>query len=115
MMETLTSWLEDGGAVVSQELAQKRGVICAACPQNVSGDWWEKISKQPVAQVIKNWLEQKNAMNLSVPIEREIGICKACGCCNLLKIHEPLHYIKEHMDEQTSLKLDINCWILSEG
>jgi hypothetical protein len=109
-LKPLTSWLEDGGPVVTPELAQARGRICAKCPLNVTGDWWEKISKQPVADVIKKWLEIKNEMKIGVPVEKEVGICRACGCVLRIKIWEPLDYITQHTDPETMSKFVPNCW-----
>jgi hypothetical protein len=114
MLKVLTSWLEDGSPVVSSKLAQTRGEVCAKCPLNVTVDWWEKLSKDPVADVIKKWLEIKNSMKISVPIEKELGICHACGCVLRLKIHEPIKYISEHTDVVTMKKYISPCWILTE-
>jgi hypothetical protein len=115
MLKALTSWLEDGGQVVAPDLAQKRGEICSKCPLNVTGNWWEKISKQPVAEVIKKWLEIKNEMQIGVPIEKEIGLCRVCGCVLRLKNFEPIKYIKDHTDLETMSKFPDYCWIKTES
>jgi hypothetical protein len=115
MMRVLTSWLEDGGQVVAAELAQKRGEVCAKCPLNVAGLWWEKYSKEPIAATIKLWLERKNEMQLGVPSEENLFMCKACGCCVRLKIWEPLKYITAHTEQSVMDKYDSNCWIKTES
>lgn len=114
MMKVLTSWLEDGGKVVAPELAEKRGEICAKCPMNRAGLWWEKYSKDPIAAVIKSWLERKNEMQLGVKAEHDLFMCAACGCCVRLKIWEPLTYIVAHTDKETMDKYHPQCWIRTE-
>jgi len=111
MLKVLTSWLEDGGPVVTPELAQARGRICAGCKLNIPGDWWERYSKDPIAATIKKWLEIKHDMKLGVPVEKELFMCRACGCCLRLKCWEPLDYITQHTDPETMSKFVPNCWI----
>lgn len=115
MLDVLTSWLTDGSSPVAPELAQKRGEICAKCPLNVTGDWWEKISKQPAAEVIKKWIEIKNEMKIGVPIESEVGLCRACGCVLRIKLHEPLKYILENTTPETMARYVPECWVKTEG
>jgi len=114
MMEVLTSWLEDGARPVTPELATARGNICAKCPLNIEGEWWEKYFKEPIAQTIKKWIEIKHDLHLGVPIEKDLFMCRACGCCLRLKIWEPLEYITQHTDPETIKKFVPNCWITIE-
>lgn len=113
-MNALTSWLNDGAPLVSPELAQKRGEICSNCPLNVEPNWAEKISKLPVADAIKKLMEIKHDLKIGVPAERELSVCKACGCVLRLKIHEPIDYITKHTDPTTIQKFDPACWITKE-
>lgn len=113
-MNALTSWLADGAPLVNAELATARGEICAKCPLNVEPNWAEKISKMPVAGVIKQLMEKKHDLKIGVAIERELSICKACGCVLRLKIHEPISYITQHTDPTTIHKFDPACWITKE-
>jgi hypothetical protein len=115
MIDVLISWLADGTPPVEPELAQQRGVVCSTCPLNVTENWWERISKQPVAAVIKKWLEVKDQMKIGVPIESEVGICRACGCCLKLKLHEPIKYIIAHTDREVMQKYVSDCWVRTEG
>ncbi len=113
-MNALTSWLNDGAPVVAAELAQKRGEICAQCPLNVEPNWVEKITHLPVAAAIKKMMEIKHDLKIGVAAEKDLSLCKACGCVLRLKIHEPLTYIAEHTSPETYQKLHPACWITTE-
>lgn len=111
----LTSWLEDGAPVVSAELAQARGTICSTCPLNITANWWERLSKEPIAEVIKKWIEIKDNARIGVPIEKELGVCNVCGCVLRLKCHEPIKYISEHTEESMMKEFPDYCWITKEN
>lgn len=115
MLDNLTSWLKDGAPVVSAELAEKRGQTCVSCEFNTKSAWWEKISKDPIADTIKQWIQIKDSMNIGVSSEKELGMCRICGCCARLKAWEPLHYIVDNSSPETMAKYPAHCWILTEG
>ena len=114
MLDVLASWLKDGAPVVSPELAEQRGEICSKCPLNTQSAWWEKISKDPIADTIREWIQIKDKMQIGVKAEQDLGMCRACGCCIRLKIWEPLHYILEHTSPEMMDKYIPECWVKTE-
>lgn len=113
IVSVLTEWLGDGGQVVDNRVAQHRSVICAQCPENRHGKWWE-TAKHGVAEVIRTHLEVKNGMNLTLPNEAELNMCHVCGCCIPLKVWVPISYIRECTDAETLAKFPKHCWISAE-
>lgn len=95
--EVLTSWLGSGGKTIFKDEAELRAKICESCPLNVAPKWWEKITKDPIAEGMRMTLELKHGMNLSVSNEDSLGVCKVCGCCLPLKIWVPIEHIRNQV------------------
>jgi hypothetical protein len=108
-VSTLLSWLGAGGKPVAHDLAVARARICEACPHNVEPRWWE-TAKDTVAETIRIWLEEKNKLDLRVPNEDALGMCKTCGCCNRLLVHTPFDHIRKNMTGQEAAKYPDTCW-----
>jgi hypothetical protein len=116
-IKTLLDWLGSGGQPVAKELAEKRALVCATCPQNGRGDWtrWFTV---PASQKIKKQLEIRNDLKLATSQDGKLGVCEACLCPLHLKTWAPLEHILKEMDEATKAKLNQEnprCWILSES
>lgn len=111
MLDILKDWLGEGAVPVANELAQKRAKICAACVLNVEPLWWERYSKEPVAEFIQQTIALKNEMKIGIEIEKDLAMCRACGCVNRLHIWTPLKHILSHTSMQTMQKFDAGCWI----
>ncbi len=95
--EVLTSWLGAGGQPVEKSEAQRRSEICLKCPLNVEPKWWERMTKNPIAEAIRVTLELKHGMNLSVEGEDKCGVCKICGCALPLKIWVGMEHIRNQV------------------
>jgi hypothetical protein len=99
--QLLYDWLGDGGAV-SPMVAEFRAQRCISgnngepCPNNVQPRSWEKHLTDPVAQAIRRQLELKHGMNLHLPDEDKLAMCKICGCCNALLVWTPTKHLREH-------------------
>lgn len=120
-MSVLSAWVGSGGKPVANELAQARANVCAGtnpdgsdkCPLNGHGEWWQSAVGD-IADVIRQILEFKNRMRISVSNEDKLFMCSACGCCARLKVHTPLDHILKNSSPETMAKLDPRCWILKE-
>jgi len=106
-------WLGDGMQPVSRDLAEARAIVCAACPLNSHGTWWE-ISKDAVAEAIRRYIHFKNHIAVRVSNEDRLFMCSACGCATRLKVHVPIEHIKKNTTPEVMAKLDPNCWIRKE-
>lgn len=113
-MNVLLEWLGSGGKPVPKEQAEKRSVYCLTCPKNVAPLWWEKMTKDPIAQAMKTQLELKHSMDMSVSNEDKLGICRVCGCCLPLKVFVSLKHIQEHTPDDVMKSFPAWCWIKLE-
>jgi hypothetical protein len=111
--QILNQWLGAGGEPVDGDLAEERADVCRDCPENVRGNWLDRI-KGEAASVIKDYLAVKAAQGLEVPDERDIGFCKQCGCALQLKVWCPIEHIKAHMTRSEMLEFPTFCWIRKE-
>jgi len=116
----LADWLGDGGAPVEPFKAEFRAQHCLSgdngkpCPHNREPGWWDRHTKDPVAQWMRKQLELKNRMSLRLSGENELGICDVCGCCLKLLVWSPIERIREHTDAKEIEKLPNWCWKRAE-
>jgi len=109
----LQDWLGEGGEPVSHELAAARAKICETCPENSHPLWWEH-TKDIIADIIKKQLELKHVMQLRVPNEDFLHMCRQCGCCVRLKVHTPMEYIRKHTLKRQLEAFPEHCWQRNE-
>jgi hypothetical protein len=112
-VKTLSEWIDSSEPGVPQELAEARARVCVACPLNGQGGietWFTK----PAAEAIKFQLSRMADRKLSTMVDAQLNVCVACLCPLKLKVHTPLEFISQHMDDATRASLDTKCWILSE-
>jgi hypothetical protein len=112
-VEILADWLGGGCKPVAQELADKRAAVCATCPLNVAPLWWEK-SVEVAAMEMKRQLAARREMGLSVSVEKDLHMCRACGCCLPLKVHVPIEHIRPHTSLEQKTKFPSHCWLTHE-
>ena len=110
----LRAWLGAGGAPVEQKTAEIRSFICEYCPENVAPEWWE-FAKQPVAEVIRVWIQAKSELRLHVQNEDKLGMCKKCGCAISLKVFTPIDHILNHTTQEQLEDYPHACWIKQLG
>lgn len=109
----IKDWLGDGLRSVPQELANKRAAICAPCPLNIDGNFFERL-EGVAAQAVKLLVQTKNHMKLNTPDDDKLKSCNACSCWLQTKVWVPLPHILAHTSKETMTKLDKACWILKE-
>lgn len=108
-VEILSDWLGSGGEPVAAPLAQSRAAVCETCQENRPARWWETASGT-IAQAIRDELEAKNQLNLTLPNEEALGMCRPCGCCNRLAPWSPIEHIKSHTSVEVLNAYPAHCW-----
>lgn len=109
----LVEWLGQGGNPVDVTIAEWRANTCLSCPKHRGTKLWEQLVTHPVAMRIREHLEVKHGLNLSVPTDEHLGVCNACGCCVPLKIWTPLLHIQSETPDLTIYPE--TCWIRKES
>ena len=109
----IRDWLGDGLKSVPQELANKRAAICAPCPLNIEGNFWQRM-EGVAAQAVKLLVQTKNKMKLNTPSDEMLKSCGACDCWLQTKVWVPIAHIAKNTKPETMKKLDKACWILAE-
>jgi hypothetical protein len=107
----LDEWQDEGCPTVLAAEANRRAIICAACPQNGLGDltrWFTVFA----SETIRKRIESAQKSELKTPSDDKLGICEACLCPLKLKVHVPLTNIKKHLTPKSQAALDPRCWIL---
>jgi len=113
-IKLVVDWLGSGLKPVSISIAEKRAAICASCPQNQEGDFWQRIGAV-AAQQVKTLVEVKNDLQLRTSQDDKLHSCQACDCYLKLKVHCELKHVLANTSEDTKKRLDPNCWILKEA
>lgn len=108
----LNDWLGDGGLPVPLPHAEARAFICKGCPMNTAAGWWHRFFTNPIARAIRKTLTIKNQIGLQVSCEKDLAMCRSCGCATALKVHVPIKHIKAH--HKPEHKYDERCWVTKE-
>ena len=112
-IKLLTQWLGDGLNPVPRQLAEKRALICATCPQNQEGNLWQRMDAL-AAHELRSLISAKKNMKLETPKDYALKTCQACDCWLPLKVWSPLKHILNNTSDSVRKDLDVSCWILSE-
>jgi hypothetical protein len=107
-------WLASGAEAVAPALSADRAAICASCPQNQGGDV-SAFFTVPVATAIRAALNLRSEWKLKTPHDDALGVCAACSCPLLLKVHLPIKDIAGRIPAESRAALDPRCWILAES
>jgi len=113
-VETIREWQITGGNLVSQEIAEKRALICTTCPRNGLGDLTTWFT-DPAANLIKRQLEERNQQKIYTTQDPLLGVCQACMCPLRLKVHCPIEIINAKMNPDDRKALWEACWIPAES
>lgn len=124
-LKTLKDWVGEGLVPVHHDLANKRAWACVhgnvghrdrdgnldeKCPHNRGGKWWEKFSKEPIAQHMISQIERKNQIHVSTIYDQDLEICDICGCCLQLLVQTPIETIKRRTIPSTLENYPRWCW-----
>lgn len=107
----VVDWLGSGLRPVPKVEAEERASICADCPQNQTGDLWQRLDAK-AADGLKRLIAIKSEMSLSTPYDAALKTCLACDCDLKLKVHTPMKHILENTSPEVMEKLVPQCWIL---
>lgn len=116
--EILRDWLGDGDPVHPM-VAEARAKRCTTgndgkpCPHNIEPNWWDRI-KHVAAEWIRSEIELKAKLKLHVPQEKDLAMCKICGCCLSLKVWTPIQHIKNHVTSDALNATPEYCWMRKE-
>lgn len=108
--KTLVKWISSGGEAVPKEQAEARASICSVCPKNEKGDWLSLFTL-PVAEAIRAEINRKREWKLETTNDHLLGVCQACDCPMILKVHVPIKTIREGLQPGQREQLDPKCWI----
>lgn len=105
----LKEWLGDECRPVRSDKAWARAFVCAACPHNALGNWWDSV-KSFLANTIRQYLAVKRAMRLTTPHDSRLGTCEVCKCNNPLQVWVPIHHVRKHTPASVIEKFPDPCW-----
>jgi hypothetical protein len=111
--KVILEWLTSGEEAVPQDVADGRAAVCITCPLNTKGDWTTFFTT-PLANKIREAIEQRKAWNLKTPYDEALAVCSACSCPLPLKIHMPWDRIRSRISQEAFDALAPNCWIRRE-
>lgn len=112
----LEDWFGAGGKPVELATSTYRALICQDCPGNRKAGWRDTLTLA-TAKMLRGYFAVKNDMMLSTAIDKDLGLCKACGCVLELKVHAPAIHIHANITDEQRIKLgelNAKCWILAE-
>lgn len=108
------AWLASGRKPVDQAASLSRAGTCVSCPKNGSGPLTEWFT-EPAAAVIKKAIEKRTGYKMQTLYDAALGVCEACHCVMVLKVHEPIDLVLKGLKPEAKAKLWGNCWILKES
>lgn len=106
----VVDWLGSGLRPVPASEAEARAKICATCPQNQTGDLWQRLDAK-AADGLKRLISIRSEMALFSPYDSQLKTCLACDCHLPLKIFVPMTQILANTSDDVFAKLDNRCWI----
>jgi hypothetical protein len=101
---SLSHWLLEGHAPVSQCVANARAAVCAKCSLNEHEGLYEDIVGM-AARVVKAALNRKHQMRLATIMDEDLRMCGACGCDLKLLVWAPSQVI-----DTENQQLPAHCW-----
>lgn len=107
-------WRGSGHEVVPKDKSEARAVVCVACPKNKRASLMDFFTVK-AANYIERQIEEKRQMKLETSLDEHLGVCEACLCPTVLKVHTPLALILKHLSPEFKKDLHPACWILHES
>ncbi len=112
-------WLGDELYPVDLKVAEERAAICVKgdggnpCPKNGDPNWLEKLTGA-AAEEIRSLMGLKNEMSLRTTLDKQLHVCRVCGCHLPLKVWVNSDYVKKKLTDDQRAELPIFCWMLQE-
>lgn len=108
------AWLASGRAPVGSYTSLSRAGTCVTCPKNGVGPLTQWFT-EPAANRIKRAIEKRHGYKMETLYDAALGVCEACHCPLVLKVHEPIDLVLNGLKPKQKAKLWENCWILKES
>jgi hypothetical protein len=99
------------GKVVAKDESERRATICTKCPQNDTAGGLKKYFLKEAAREIMLVAGMLKDLNVTTSLDDKLGVCEACECPMIAKVHTTNEVLKKHMPQEQIAKLDPNCWI----
>lgn len=98
---------------VDHDLAEKRAVVCVACPKHEKGSW-ESLFTVPIAHKVRGLIGLIHKSDLHTSHDAELRVCGVCQCPCETKVHARLSHISAHIPAEDYAELPSECWIKTE-
>lgn len=103
--KTLGEWLIKGASKVEQPEAERRAIICLACPMNQNFDGCTTCAEKDLREAISGFMGASRT-----EYDARLHTCFACGCTLKAAIWLPLEILQKHMPENVKPLLPEYCW-----
>lgn len=113
-VKTVLDWLGSGLRPAKQEVANARAAVCAECPNNKEGNFWQKLDAAAAGQ-IKLLVELKNDLKLTTPLDDKLKTCDVCDCHLQLKVWADIKHIRDNTPPEVMAALPDFCWVKMEA
>lgn len=107
------AWAISGRAPVEPGASTARAGTCIGCKLNGHGELTEWFTI-PAAEQLKRIIEHRTKFKMSTLYDAALGVCEACHCVLVLKVHEPIDLVQKGLKPEQKAKLWEQCWILRE-
>lgn len=102
----LRDWLGGEALPVAKSTAQARADICRQCEHN----WGKSGLTGTIADAIREQIELKNHLDLTVDYEDELKNCAVCDCVNRLQVWCPDKLFQNHYTRADMVRYPDFCW-----
>lgn len=106
-------WFGDG-STVNRETAERRAVICLACPGHRQNPNFAQRFSQAVARELQAVFGALKEQRLETAYDESLGVCDICDCPMKAKVWAPLPLIESELKPETRSKLPGGCWIIQK-
>lgn len=115
----LAAWQEMFGdrGPVPREVAEPRAAICAACPKNEPGSYFDRFVQETAAGMMA-LLGVTKDLSMRTVLTDKPATCSACDCPTFSKVWAHSDTIARHTTEeqwQALNKENPKCWMLTES
>jgi len=101
----LGSWLFKGFKKISQEEADTRSRICAACPFNQPGEGCTTCATNAMREAVESVLGRNRTI-----AHDSLQTCQVCGCTLKVAVWCPIELIHQHKPAEQREKAPDFCW-----
>jgi hypothetical protein len=104
-IKTLGAWMFQGFTKISQEEADARSRICAACPHNQEAEGCTVCASNAMREAVESVIGRARTV-----AHDSLKTCGVCGCQLKLAVWTPIELILKHAPLETSKLAPEWCW-----